>query len=173
MITSMLLPLSLGFTDNSEWLTILTMYAETLFLANGTKELLKDSVIRPRPYNYFEGAPKKDIKEEDWCRSWPSGHATLSFAGAAFTTFVFARYFPDSNWKWVVAGTSYAFAVTTAILRMSSGNHYFTDVLTGAAIGTLYGILVPWSHTLTADSRKKNTVSAGLEPAGFSITINF
>ena len=173
MITSMALPLTLAFTDNSEWLTILTMYAETLFLANGTKELLKDSLVRPRPYNYFSGAPQKDIEENDWHRSWPSGHATLSFAGAAFTTYVFAQYFPDSKWKWAVAGTSYTFALTTAVLRMCSGNHFFTDVLTGAAIGTVYGILVPWCHTLTTNSHEKNTVNTNLEPAGFSITINF
>ncbi len=177
MITGMLLPSVLAATNSSEWATIVTMYAESVMFANSIKELLKDSKIRPRPYNFFEGAPLKDINEGDWCRSWPSGHATMTFTGATFASYVFWKYFPDSPYRWLVLGGSYSVAITTSILRMLSGNHYFTDVLTGAAIGTICGFVIPWVHTLTINSKKDNgpEISANTAgyPFGFNICVKF
>ena len=147
-VAGLLTPGLLAFTtDSSEWLTISLMYAEAFLLANGIKELTKTLVYRPRPYMYFEGYPQKKIDEGDWDDSFFSGHTSLAFTGAAFTSYVFSKYNPDSPWRFAVAAGTYTLAAATGIMRVAGGNHFVTDVLVGAAVGTACGILVPWLHT--------------------------
>ena len=59
---SLLTPAVLMAAPMEEWCTIGVMYAESVFLSYGLKELAKNLVNRPRPYMYFEGAPEKDIE---------------------------------------------------------------------------------------------------------------
>ena len=153
---SMAAPCVLAATDKEEWLTVGVMYAETLLIANGAKELSKLAINRARPYVYFDSEkPEEDLKDGDWNNSFPSGHSTMAFAGAAFSTYTFAKYFPESNWKYAVAAGSYSLAVTTAGLRMASGNHFATDVCAGAVLGTGIGLLVPWIHTFNQNNDLK------------------
>ena len=176
MALAMAAPAVFAVMPSSEWFTIGTMYTETLLLANGIKEWLKLLVYRARPYMYFDGYPQDKVDDGDWNCSFPSGHTTFAFAGAAFTTMVFCQCFPDSKWKFAVAGASFGIAALTGGLRMASGNHFFTDVLMGAVIGTACGFVVPYMHTQSFYSsfeKKSGTSSASVSPAGFSISFNF
>lgn len=173
---ALLTPALFAVLPQGEWLTVGTMYAETLLFANGIKEWIKLLVYRARPYMYFDNYPQKKLTEGDWNCSLPSGHTTLAFAGAAFTTMLFCQYFPDSKYKYAVAGASFGIAALTGALRMASGNHFFTDVLAGAFIGTLCGIAVPYMHTKTFyDNHSKNnrSVSASVMPYGINLRLNF
>jgi membrane-associated phospholipid phosphatase len=38
-------------------------------------------------------------------------------------------------------------------MRITSGSHFLTDVLAGAAIGSLYGWLIPWLHLRNNNER--------------------
>ncbi len=154
---TMMTPAVLAVTDKEEWLTIGVMYAETLLIANGIKEVTKLAVRRDRPFMYYDPStyPEDDIEDGDFANSFPSGHSTMAFAGATFASYTFSKYFPDSPYRYAVTGGSYALAFTTAALRMKSGNHFMTDVLAGAAIGTAVGFLVPWCHSLSEDSGVK------------------
>ena len=171
---------SLALAKEMEWgdaLTVGVMYAEAVVLAQGIKELLKVGIRRLRPYTYFdisswEVNPDYD---NDFMFSTPSGHTTHAFLGAGFLTYVFCSYYPDSPWKYLVAGASYSVATATAALRIMSGNHFFTDVLAGAALGSLVGYGVPFVHHLIAESSKgsaKNeTVQVTPLPLGMNIRI--
>jgi membrane-associated phospholipid phosphatase len=64
-------------------------------------------------------------------RSYPSAHATTSFAGAC----ALARALP--------APPLYALAVAMAFTRPYLGVHYPSDVVAGAALGTALEKLVP------------------------------
>ncbi len=159
-----------------EWFTIGTMYVETMLLANGIKEWTKLLVYRARPYMYFDGYPQDKLEDGDWNCSFPSGHTTMAFAGAAFTTMVFCQCYPDSNWKYAVAGLSFGLAAATGALRMASGNHFLTDVIVGAVIGTSCGLLVPYLHSKSFYSifeKKEGNARAAVTPAGFAVSINF
>lgn len=162
-------PLIFCATNLEDMPTIAIMYAETLMLSRGTVEMAKLFASRTRPCMYYDNYPQQLIDEGDWNKSWPSGHTTYTFATAAFLTYTFAKYNPDSYWKYVVAGASYSLAITTGTLRVLSGNHFVTDVLTGALIGTAYGILVPWLHTINIDNNSNLSVT----PAGVSYTVKF
>ncbi|MBR1640226.1 MAG: phosphatase PAP2 family protein [Treponema sp.] len=172
---ALLSPALMLLTPNDQWLTIGVMYAETLLWAYGIKEWGKLLVNRARPYMYFEGYPQDKVEDGDWNCSFPSGHTTLAFAGAAFTTYLFNQYFPESSWKFAVAGVSFGIAATTGALRIASGNHFLTDVLTGALIGTICGLAVPFMHTTTFYNsfHKKNKTELTLSPLGFSAKVNF
>jgi membrane-associated phospholipid phosphatase len=64
-------------------------------------------------------------------RSYPSAHATTSFAGAA----ALSRALP--------AAPLYALALAMAFTRPYLGVHYPSDVVAGAALGTALEKLVP------------------------------
>lgn len=139
-------PLFLITTPKTEWGTIVTMYAETMLFAYGFKEFAKAVFDRPRPYMYFDNFPIEEVQKGDWNSSFFSGHTTLSFAAATFTSYVFCKYNPESKWKIPVIATSYTLAATTAAMRILSGNHFLTDVAIGAVVGSITGLLVPFLH---------------------------
>ena len=172
---AMLTPALFAIMPSSEWLTLGIMYAETLLIANGIKEWTKLLVYRARPYMYFDDYPQDKLEDGDWNCSFPTGHTTLAFAGAAFTTMVFCQCFPDSDWNYAVAGITFGVAALTGCLRMASGNHFLTDVFVGAIIGTACGFAVPYMHTKTfygKFQKKSGNARAAITPAGFNFTYN-
>jgi undecaprenyl-diphosphatase len=133
-------------------------------LAFAARTLPKLIVKRDRPYTYFEGAP---LPSNDDHQSFFSGHTTMAFNGAAFTSVVFAHYFPDSPWTpWVCAG-AFSLAAATGILRIAGGNHFLTDVLVGAVAGSTIGFLVPYLQFRYAAQRiEKNAPTLAVSPGG-------
>jgi membrane-associated phospholipid phosphatase len=87
---------------------------------------------------------------------------------AGFLSSTYFTEYPDSNWKIPVAGLGYALAVGIAANRILSGSHFLTDVLAGAAIGSLYGYLIPALHL-----RKPGGTTMAFTPTvnGFLVSI--
>lgn len=79
-------------------------------------------------------------------RSFFSGHTTMSFAAAAITCSNHARFdlFGDPTADGITCGAVLANATAVGMLRIVALKHYVTDVASGAAIGTLSGLGVPW-----------------------------
>ena len=171
LVAAMATPAVLAATEKREWLTCGVMYAETLLIANGIKELTKLAVNRTRPYMYYDAEtfPKDDVDEGDWANSFPSGHSTMAFAGATFASYTFWNYFPESKWRIPVVAGSYGLACTVAALRLSSGNHFMTDVLAGACIGSAVGFFVPFLHTFN----EQHDVNVSLLANGVSVAVKF
>ena len=159
-VVSMLAPAVLLAAPMEDWVPLGIMYVEAALLANGIKEIGKALIFRPRAYMYFDGYPESKVKDGDWRKSFPSGHTTMAFTGATYATYVFSEYFPDSPWKIPVIVGSYAFAVATGALRIASGNHFLTDVIVGAIIGSASGFLVPYFHTLGLSPNYNNKDSS-------------
>lgn len=91
--------------------------------------ILKNLVARVRPYEAVEGLIRIIEKQPDW--SFPSGHASSSFAAA---TVIWLNH-RKTGWPALVLAGLIAFS------RMYVGVHYPTDVLAGAAVGVLMGWL--------------------------------
>ncbi len=91
----------------------------------GLAEGLKAATHRPRPYVVDPSLRTPAGKEPD--SSFPSGHTTVAFAGAT----VLAFDAPE------LAPYGYAFATLVGLSRIYEGVHYPTDVLAGAALGSL------------------------------------
>ena len=89
---------------------------------------------------------------------------------------VYCQCYPASKWTYAVAGVSFGLAALTGALRMASGNHFFTDVLVGAVLGTACGFAVPYMHTKLFYSnfeKKSGGARAAVSPAGFTLSFDF
>jgi membrane-associated phospholipid phosphatase len=94
-------------------------------------ELSKVLIGRKRPVLYTDAAAEH-VNSEESLRSMPSGHTSVAFALA--TSYILATRHRENNWPAYLAGAA---AVTIGVLRITGGRHFPSDVLIGAAVGTL------------------------------------
>lgn len=124
------------------------IYFEVMTRAFFAKNMVKTLVPRVRPWMYTasENGSVPDVWEGN--DSFPSGHATMAFAAAAFGVTTAVLELPSgSPWLVPFAATEVSLAVVTGSLRVFSGMHFMTDVIVGAALGTAIGIALPLLHT--------------------------
>ncbi|MFD2934316.1 phosphatase PAP2 family protein [Spirosoma flavum] len=126
--------------------TVAVMYIETIALASGVERTIKAITQRTRPFVYNAAAPLDEKITRDARQSFFSGHATNAFATAVFTGEVFRHYFPHSRLKPVVWVGALGLATATCVLRYEGGLHYPSDLLAGAAFGSLVGWGIPKLH---------------------------
>src|SRR5438093_4685476 len=119
------------------------VFANTASWTAASTEWLKVLVRRKRPVLYTSDGAGAAANPENQ-RSLPSGHASLAFA-AATSYLVIARreHLPHRTRNTLLL---YAGAVGVATLRVAAGEHFPTDVLAGAALGSGIGWLVPTIH---------------------------
>lgn len=98
-----------------------------------TNFFLKNYVARVRPYEVVQGLNCLVDKAVDW--SFPSGHASAGFASAV----VIYKSRPK---RLGIPCMILAFLI--ALSRLYVGIHYPSDVICGAIIGTLIGLIVFW-----------------------------
>ena len=172
---SVLTPAVLLATDKNQWFNIGVMYFESSLLAFSTADLLKEVIQRKRPYMYFSGYPEEEVKAGDYCRSFPSRHTAMAFNGAVFTSYVFSTYFPESKYKVPVIAGSFTLAGATGLARILSGNHFISDVLAGAAIGSASGFLVPFFHRVNSglENSGNGNMDISLLPAGLALNFRY
>lgn len=124
------------------WAVDLMMIAEASATAAGLTSLAKFTVGRARPYTQDRPAGAAGTPEDNL--SFFSGHTSFAFAVAvSAATIATMRH---SRWAPVVWTVGLALAAATGYLRIAADKHYFSDVLTGAAIGSAVGFAVPWLH---------------------------
>ncbi len=105
--------------------------------------LLKPLVARPRPFTYRPELtllvkPPKDF-------SFPSGHTAASFAAASALAFARCRH-----WR-----PAMLLAVLIALSRLYLFVHYPTDVLCGAILGVICGLIGAfWSKKVMKKCRE-------------------
>jgi membrane-associated phospholipid phosphatase len=162
------LSLAGNITDKNAWLTYGIMYTEAFLLTYGTKELLKKVIIRYRPYMYSGGIP--DGMENDYYHSFPSGSTALAFLSAGFLSAAFSAEYPESKWKTPVIAGIYTLATGIAACRIISGSHFLTDVFAGAAIGSLYGWIIPVLHKRQNNGNK---ITMNFTGDGFFVAVKF
>lgn len=105
----------------------------SLAIATVTTQLLKRIVNRPRPYESYTGI-YPDVFESG--KSFPSGHTTTAFSTATSLTL--------TTKKWYIAVPAFAWATSVGYSRMYLGEHYPSDVLMGAAVGTASAFASQW-----------------------------
>jgi len=107
----------------------LTLGALTLLLL---VTIIKAFADRARPFNLMLETRVVGWKEAGL--SFPSGHTTQTFFMATLMT----NYFHPI---WIIAAVLYAIAATVGVTRVYLGVHYPRDVMAGAMLGIIWGII--------------------------------
>ena len=122
------------FTQENELRKTGVILAEAVFLNGITTEVLKIVMGRSRPYNNEGNYDLDFIRINDEDNSLPSGHTSTAFTIA---TVLSQRI--DNTFASIAL---YSFAGLTAVQRIYADRHWFSDVVLGAAIGTVVGLKV-------------------------------
>lgn len=138
--------LALSSKIRSEVSPVITMYFEVLFISTQLPFLAKAITQRVRPFAYNENVAIDRKLSQNVKRSFFSGHTSVAFAMAVFLSTVYSDYYPDSDSKLLVWGSSLFAASIIGYLRYTSGSHFPTDILTGAIIGSAVGYIIPFMH---------------------------
>jgi membrane-associated phospholipid phosphatase len=121
--------------------------------------------VKRDPYSYRFGRGFAGGKEQ--YRSFPSGHTISAFAAAAAVTSETRRWWRGS--EWYIGPAMYGGAALAGISRIYHNRHWASDIMMGAAIGTLAGIKVVRYHHTHPDNRLDRwllSASASRDAAG-------
>ena len=117
----------------------LVVFANTLAWTEATTQWIKVLAHRSRPVLYTPAAPAA-ASDRDNRRSFPSGHAAAAFSMAsAYVAMARREHLPHRARNAVLL---FGGAAAVAALRVAAGQHFPTDVLGGAAVGSGVGWLV-------------------------------
>lgn len=155
-----------GYGEDS--LLLLQALAANFFAAN----LVKLAVRRPRPYAYDPAVPEETRRGAEASLSFYSGHSSTAFAMATAYGLIYQARHPESPSRFAVLAGGYLLASGVALCRVAAGKHFWTDVLAGAAAGSLTGWLVVELHRRPerpGAARKDDPLSLLLGPGGVSL----
>lgn len=147
-----LLPISIIITSQAEGESNRDMlgkleFAASALVANGiTTIILKELIGRERPNSRSN-------------RSMPSGHTSHSFAVAAVANELYGHK---------VGSAAYLIAVLVALSRIHDNDHYLSDVIFGAGLGTIIGR--GFAKTYREKKYIPNMTNNSIQ---FNITFNF
>jgi membrane-associated phospholipid phosphatase len=131
---------------------------EALFVSAGVTSILKGLAGRQRPGVAGVDDPD-DFKfgggfGKHASTSFPSGHATASFAFATLVTLETHHWKPSSTWY--VAPVMFGGAVMVGVARLYSNAHWTSDVVMGAGVGTFTAYEVYRYNHITSRHNRLN-----------------
>ena len=140
-----------GTEGASSWKRLVVNTATSYVLSSGMAWGLKHAIHERRP----DGTDS---------RSFPSGHATVAFAGAHI---LYKEYGHRSVWYGVVG---YGVATAVGVDRVCRNRHHWYDVAAGAAIGILGTEAGYWLGDKLTGEHSRYSVAVGPESVSLAIT---
>lgn len=151
-------------SPNSAQLGLRTI--ESIGAAGVTSLIIKGFVGRARPYVVSDTNPH-DYKfgrgfRDDKYTSFPSGHVTVAFAAASTASQEISFLWPHASSLWTPV--LFTTASLVGVARVYEDKHWASDVIAGAAVGTVVSrIVVKYSR-----SHPRNAIDRLLLPVGVS-----
>ena len=124
-----------------------------------TQSIMKNAIMRERPFNVSDSIVS--IGDTVTSFSMPSGHVACATMIAIFLgAFLFSIYKKRGQRVWVVLALT-LYVGLVMLSRMYLGKHFLTDVLAGAGLSIVFGILGLLLMRLWDKRKKKNENSNG------------
>lgn len=165
LIGTVLLPaVMIPSLNKSELVASGVVYAEALAVSYGLKSIIKAFVVRYRPYAYAPNPSPAVLADPELESSFPSGHVTVAFAAAVAGGYLFSLYNTNPAQRAGMWAAELSLASATAVFRVWSGNHFPSDVVAAAGIGSLVGVLLPFVHS------PSSLAATGLVPAANAVS---
>ena len=142
---------------------------EAVIVGVAVTELLKGALGRSRPYVSADTNPG-DFKlgagfTSTARQSFPSGHTTIAFAAAAAATGEVQHLWP--RYTWIAGPLLYGSATMVGLARMYQDQHWASDVVLGAGIGTFAGLkTVRYSHLNPNNLMERIMLGTSITPDG-------
>jgi undecaprenyl-diphosphatase len=133
--------------DNKDLKQKAAYTAAAILLNTATTTLLKNVVKRDRPYNTYTGI-YPDQLETDY--AFPSGHTSTAFATATSIAL--------TTKKWYVTVPAFAWSAGVGYSRIYMGQHYPSDVIMGALVGSGSALICHWASKQLSKRKKSKTL---------------
>ena len=147
----------IGRLTRADALADITFHAaEAVVVGSVASQLIRGPLGRSRPHvtnfdDQYDFRPFRGFREFEY-RAFPSIHTASAFAVATVYVLETQRRAPRATW--FVAPIAYGLALGPGISRMYTGQHWASDVLAGAFMGTLAGVkIVRYNHDVKPDNR--------------------
>ncbi|HWE30334.1 MAG TPA: phosphatase PAP2 family protein, partial [Polyangia bacterium] len=128
------------------WLVDAVVITEAVVWTGAAQDIVRRATRRPRPYMYTPGLNPSAREGAEADFSFFSGHTSNTFAMVTAAAFTYTLRHPHSKWRWLVWSLAVAGETTEPVLRVLAGDHFPTDCIVGALVGTSAGILFPALH---------------------------
>lgn len=122
---------------------------EALMISGALSNYAKSFPLHSTPLTYDAAVGIEEKRKPQNVSSFFSNHTATAFTIASFTGYTFQLRHPESPlvpWVW---GTGLSMAAGVGALRVMAGKHFPSDVLMGAAVGSLCGYFTPRLHLNT------------------------
>jgi membrane-associated phospholipid phosphatase len=140
----------IGRADGQRRVQALGLHSvESILLASALGTGIKLMAGRQRPYadtaNPYNFQLWRGLQGDKY-RSFPSGHTTAAFAFASTLTRESQFWWPHATWY--VGTVFYGGATLIGVSRIYNNMHWASDVMSGAALGTIVGLkVVKYTHS--------------------------
>ncbi len=137
--------------------------AEAIIFSGAEAGVIKVIAGRARPYANDNAADFQLFRglRNDAYRSFPSGHTASAFAFAATVSSETQRWWPST--RWIIGPILYGGATLTGVSRIYNNAHWASDVMVGAALGTLTGVkVVRYQHSHPGNWLDRKLLRAGV-----------
>ena len=157
---------AVGFASGNRRMEDIGLHTvESILIGATVTGAIKVAAGRARPRLNTDSATNfklmRGLKDDDY-RSFPSGHATAAFAFASLVSAETSHWWPES--RWIIGPIVYGGAALTGVSRIYNNAHWASDVIAGAAIGTLTGIKVfRYQHSHPDNRLDKFFLRAGVQ----------
>ena len=133
--------------NNKEFKQKAAYTAASILLNTASTTLLKNVVKRERPYHTYTGIFPDKIKSD---YGFPSGHTSSAFATATSLAI--------STKKWYVAVPAFAWSASVGYSRIYLGQHYPSDVIMGALVGSSSALICHWASKQLLKRKKSKPI---------------
>jgi membrane-associated phospholipid phosphatase len=167
---------ALGRADGQRRVQALGLHSvESILLADVLGGSIKIVAGRARPYVKIDNPADFQLFRgfsDDKYRSFPSGHTINAFAFASTVTRETQFWWPHK--VWYVGTVIYGGAALMGLSRMYNNAHWASDVMGGAAIGTLIGVkVVKYTHSHPGNPIDRKLIKGGSKSVMYPTPIMF